>query len=240
MANIRGDFNITNLPRTGESHGGARKGFEQQWLRALEKTYFEKQIPTMQCMVATDGHDAASAVGDDSCQASGPVRILKNDGERLTSGSKPMAPAVFNANGNEMLGSKTAVEVNPGVSQKTRSPVGSYPLYAHNNSGNGSAPNNARPDMDLHAVRRMLPSSSLLTIVVSEDGFEVVIRDNAMDQDDVKRIIDKIRNFFAGRKQGLLKIMLNGHIVWERRPVPGLGKIGNDMQNRQQINKLYY
>lgn len=202
----------------GERHAAA-KGLEERWLKALEQAHLEKQVAAMRRPGGP--HDAAmdGISGGRGTESAG---RLPTSGAQSVSGRPPAVFPVAESGGiSPCPGRRTdtggilcepvrdaALRPYPAVTDS--SPL-SERSDAHDNRTRIQGP---RP-VDLPAVRRRLPPSSMLTAIDGEDGVQLVIRDLSLEPADVLRAIENIRQVLGLRKRRLGSVTLNGVRLWE-------------------------
>lgn len=217
----------------GERHAAA-KGLEERWLKALEQAHLEKQVAAMRrpggphdaAMGGTSGGRETDAAGRLPTSGAEPVsgRPPAVSPEAESSGSSP-CPGRRAGTGGILCEPVRDAALRPYPAATDSNPL-SERSDAHDNRARVQGP---RP-VDLFAVRRRLPPSSMLTAIDGEDGVQLVIRDASLEPADVLRTIENIRQVLGLRKKRLGSVTLNGVCLWENgAAVPGDGRDRDDL-----------
>jgi hypothetical protein len=209
--------------KTAGEHHTAAKGLEERWLKALEQAHLEKQVAAMRRPGGP--HDAAMG-GASGCRGTDAAGRLPTSGAEPVSGRPPAVSPEAESSGLSLCTGRPAADAadaggilcEPARDAALRlypAAADSSPLSersdAHDNRARVQGP---RP-VDLFAVRRRLPPSSMLTAIDGEDGVQLVIRDASVEPADVLRTIENIRQVLGLRKRRLGSVTLNGVCLWE-------------------------
>jgi len=235
MANILLNTKMLDS-RSLAADSSAGSGFDEQWQRALEKAYFEKQVEVMRSV--------------------GPLVDSEVVPDILTA---PETLSVFSQEGAPVPGQAiSAISVPDGaIFQLTPEGACSLPANLVNRLSQlqtlqGAAPedsgwqqintmqraNSALPSrIAFPQLQGFLPPTSSIRTVVSEDGVYVIIRDSSLQKADILNLLGEIRNFLAGENQRLLGITLNGRLVWEDIKHPS--EVEGQVYSEHKINRLF-
>lgn len=193
------------------------KGNNEQWQRHLEKAYFERQRDAMR--TADDG------------ALPNPTAGTEPEETWLNSQAEPGIPesVVADARQSQVLqvsNDSAYREATPGIPAKSgvlRPPVaGSDPLGAVGNRHTvqkTDVPNNHRRTQAVQkampAWRGVLPETSSVSILRSDNGAHLVIRDESLGARETLRLLGRLRVLFAEQGEPLAAITLNGEAVWQ-------------------------
>jgi hypothetical protein len=239
MAKINVYHPASDFKGLSGEHDTAHRGFEDQWLRALEKAHLESQRTAMcsdvahQCQVRSDDasviFEAAGREGTanpDSAQSIAAPHSVPNG-------------RVFNTSGLWPADEKGAIGTGRNLSPKPPSTLCGPAPSSPQRSGSRTIADTARSQLPLPAMRRFLPLSSKLTLLVTDDGVQVVIRDSKAVAADIKPAVGKMRRFLDSRKLKLSAVTLNGELLWAHGPPKQRHAIESRFFPEQEINKHF-
>jgi hypothetical protein len=146
---------------------------------------------------------------------------------------------VFNTSGLWPVDEKGAIgtgrNLMPDPPSTLCGPAPSSPQRA----GSGTITDTTRSQLTLSAMRRFLPPSSKLTLLVTDDGVQVVIRDSKAVAADIKPVIGKMRRFLDSHGLKLSAVTLNGELLWAHGPLKQPYAIERRFFPEQGINKHF-
>lgn len=197
---------------------GADSGYDEQWQRALEKAYFEKQVAAMHSTGSQDiesesGKDVTpgkadrnSAPQEETANGEGYGRVLQPDRNAMnevsplcaSSGALKNHPAALLSLGGTLALPASGVVLPPG-----RVSVGTSTISASREVA--------------MAVQGLLPSTNSVKTFVTDQGVHVIMRDPSLDGVEVLRMLKKIRDVLADGGHRLVALTLNGELIWEDR-----------------------
>ena len=192
-------------------------GFEKQWKRHLEKTYFEKQVALMRSTGAC-GEEQKIGSQENSTPKTGcavedliePIEAGSIQVPDLKSNRLEKYPCENVGAGNCVHGPSTSASAT-------------YEIYLHRllndlaleKVGSGGMKIGLAKDLKMAADPLSAFSMSLLH---ENDGFHLVVRDLEISKDTLLRLVISLAKSMAAEHQQLVAITLNGERIWERHP----------------------
>lgn len=230
--------------KTAGGHECTAKGLEEQWLKELEQAHMQKQVSAMRSSVVSHDEEVDEAFGG---QAPDPAdKFAESPAEAdFCDGPEDYPNAKYDPNGHGER--KASGETDP-IGEPARDAVlWSYPGIAEDNMlfrhSTGSIDSSMRAEapspLDLPALRRLLPPSSVLTAFDDADGVHLVIRDASLEASDVLRVIEKIQEAITLRKRRLAAVTLNGHCLWKESAARRANSSSGDVVQKQWIDRIF-
>lgn len=87
------------------------------------------------------------------------------------------------------------------------------------------------------SLQLVLPSSSSIKALVSDQGVHLLVRDATLERVDVFQILNKIREVCVNARLHLLSVTLNGERIWLNQDI--FSSFDNDFNTGQGIDRLY-
>ncbi|MEE8058563.1 MAG: hypothetical protein V3T17_12110 [Pseudomonadales bacterium] len=209
---------------------GQSKGFEEQWLRQLEKANTEKQMAAM-TKTAQPHRSNQGAVGrQSSAETVNAIAIIPESANPVAHSDRPGSSARhmdnFVASTVASLG-KSAADV-PSVRSMSLGLSLTAMLSQPTTrvaSGEGVASSRA-----VTPFVGLLPETSSVRTLLTDDGAHVVIRDGTLGKDQVLNVVKELAALVATGKQRLWAITLNGERIWQR--TDSEGRFGSSIDTR--------
>lgn len=240
MVKITDDHTAASIQKSAaEKHNGRLNGFDEQWLRALERDHMEQQMSKMRRTPFCTSPAAAVEVPESPTAASHPVRALPDRCQIQACAADPVMPSTVGNIGGKMHHSGVCPKAGHGFGQDLRTGACSHALPLQEISDIAGKPAPERSSPVWSHLKRLLPPSSSVSIFIVDEGVHVVIRETTLQPDDLKRILGRIRSLFASLNQRLAAVTLNGQRLWKRRSDARLAVPSDNTQIMQRIDKLY-
>lgn len=220
------------------SKPGAGSGHDEQWQRALEKAYLEKQVAVMRSTGPSDvGSGPVKEVLSGqpqqvSVQPNEPVvgREGQTQDRLLQAAKCETFQVAFAAVGSQEKSAPT-VSLRPALALSGQNFMR---LPSPDSVGTEAISPSRKVSTSLQYV---LPPSSSVRTLVAEQGVHVVIRDATLENAAVLRLLKKIRDVLAEENQRLVAVTLNGERIWENQDLFSGPDDGID--TKPHINRLY-
>ncbi len=220
----------------------ADSGFDEQWQRALEKAYFEKQMETM----CDDGKGVASTAmalpvtGRTAVVQASPNGLVQNNvyqsdfvnkaisskehnlyrqaqSQQIAEKASVAAADSIGVTSND-LSQRAVVQFSALLKKQDSGPVRSF-LSQQNSVSWKSANDSPEIFCNTH-TRNVLPLPNSVKVLAAERGAHLVIRDSSLEKVDIQRVLMDMRDFFANSGRRLLAITLNGERIWSGHEQP--------------------
>lgn len=187
------------------------KGNNDQWQRHLEKAWFERQRAAMPgepngmphtapVRSPATGHSVAQA----GSEATDPATAGRASGRAVQPAEQPL-PARGNA---AAPGVATHANTSTPLGTATRDQAVVQTQHRHTGAPAPSARSFA-------AWRGALPASSSASVLATEHGVHLVIRDASLSAADARKLLRRLRALFAAEGQRLWTLTLNGQRLWQ-------------------------
>ena len=186
------------------------KGHNEQWQRHLEKAYFERQRAAMQGK-RQDGQSGAEGASANAKPQNRELPAMPETSARSVHGVRSAATAAT---------SQSRTPVAPYELASGRAPAqGRFAAASH-----GHAPPSVEPRAGKSAAgvqkampgwRGVLPGTSSVSVLQSEHGAHLVIRDASLSVRAALRLLDRLRTLFAAEGERLWAVTLNGERLWQ-------------------------
>jgi hypothetical protein len=240
MAKIEIHHTASDFKSPGSEHDTADRGFQDQWLRALEKAHLESQNVDMG---GDASHQSDRIRGDDVSvlfEAAGCDGSVSSGGAQNSAAPHSVPnERVLDTSGPWAADEKGAIGTGRNLTPNPQSTLWEPAPSSPQRSGSRAITDTARSQSTLSAMRRFLPPSSKLTLLVTDDGVQVVIRDSKAVAADFKPVIGKMRKFMDSRKLKLSAVTLNGELLWAHGSIEQQSVIESRFFPEQEINKHF-
>lgn len=239
MATIKGNLPVAHMLFSGGKGESGDRGFEEHWLRMLEKAHLESQMPAMQCPKTAESSDRVAGLESDDVRSPAGLPISdKNAVHQGIETRSPSAPDVEKP-GKALTDRTISMKAEPGIAPKFITQAQGNAPQLHISADCSSVPQTDRVERVSYALKRMFPPESVLTIIVAEGGVQVVIRDKNLDQETARRLVAKICHLMDSKGQSVSRIVLNGDTIWQHQASNAAGDLAQGEHRIQQMNKLY-
>ncbi|MBV1787720.1 hypothetical protein KQ940_06585 [Marinobacterium sp. D7] len=221
--------------------GSSNNGHRDQWQRSLEKAYFEKQTELLASI-----ENRSVAVSANEYERAG----------RFTNTEETVAPLIKEYSINEiydpcleLLSKKTIVDVNivedQLVKNAVKKPIGvdaSLSINDFNLKTESTVKKQDDSKIDVGSlIKRELsfPDKSHVSILTTEHGIHLVIRDESMTAERIRTLSKQLFSYFERNGKSLWRVTLNGEDIFREPNIeldPGRKEAG---RISSYISKIY-